>query len=102
MPDRRKGDRVNFERGLPVHMLGIDGTWARDCTMVDVSETGAKLTLAEAPDEASLKEFFLLLSSAGLAYRRCELAWINGEQIGVNFVAADDRKKKVVRRGADG
>ncbi len=99
--ERRKGDRVTFERGMPVHMLGIDGTWARDGTMVDVSETGAKLTLTEAPDEDAIKEFFLLLSSAGLAYRRCELAWVNGEQIGVNFVAADDRKKKVARRGAE-
>jgi len=33
-----------------------------------------------------LKEFFLLLSSPGLAYRRCELAWVNGEEIGVNFL----------------
>jgi hypothetical protein len=29
-----------------------------------------------------LKEFFLLLLSTGLAYRRCELARIDGEQIG--------------------
>jgi hypothetical protein len=100
--ERAKGDRVTFERGLPVHMLGIDGTWTRDCTMDDVSETGAKLTLTEPPDEESIKEFFLLLSSSGLAYRRCELAWVNGEQIGVNFILPDDRKKRVMRRGTEG
>ena len=47
-----------------------------------------------------LKEFFLLLSSTGLAYRRCELAWVNGDQIGVNFLKQGDKKKKAMRRGA--
>jgi hypothetical protein len=32
-----------------------------------------------------LKEFVLLLSSTGLAYRRCELAWVNGDQIGAKI-----------------
>jgi len=27
----------------------------------------------------ALKEFFLLLSSTGLAYRRCRLDWVNGD-----------------------
>ena len=40
--ERRKGERVTFERGIPAHMMGIDGTWRRDCTMEDVSETGAQ------------------------------------------------------------
>ena len=48
-----------------------------------------------------LKEFFLLLSSTGLAYRRCELAWVNGDQIGVNFLKQGDKKKKAARRGAE-
>ena len=43
--ERRKGDRVTFERGIPAHMMGIDGTWRRNCVMEDVSETGAKLTV---------------------------------------------------------
>jgi hypothetical protein len=34
-----------------------------------------------------------VLSSPGLAYRRCELAWINGEEIGVNFLKAGKKKK---------
>jgi hypothetical protein len=49
-----------------------------------------------------LKEFFLLLSSTGLAYRRCELAWVNGDQIGVNFLKQGDKKKKAAKRGAEG
>jgi hypothetical protein len=43
--ERSKGDRVVFERGIPAHMMGIDGTWRRDCTVEDISETGAKLTI---------------------------------------------------------
>jgi hypothetical protein len=47
-----------------------------------------------------LKEFFLLLSSTGLAYRRCELSWVNGDQIGVNFLKQGDKRKKTTRRGS--
>ena len=101
--ERRKGDRVTFERGIPAHMMGIDGTWRRDCVMEDVSETGAKLTVEGSVEGLHLKEFFLLLSSTGLAYRRCELAWVNGDQIGVNFLKQGDKKKKAgtARRRAD-
>jgi PilZ domain len=98
--ERRKGERVTFDRGIQAHMMGIDGTWRRDCMMEDISETGAKLTVQGSVEGLHLKEFFLLLSSTGLAYRRCELAWVNGDQIGVNFLKPDDKKKKPVRRGA--
>jgi hypothetical protein len=98
--ERRKGDRVTFERGIPAHMMGIDGTWRRDCTMEDVSETGAKLTIEGSVEGLHLKEFFLLLSSTGLAYRRCELAWVNGDQIGVTFLKQDGKKKKHTRRAS--
>ncbi|MBP0115496.1 MULTISPECIES: PilZ domain-containing protein [Bradyrhizobium] len=93
--DQRVNNRVVFERGIPAQMMGIDGTWRRECTMEDVSETGAKLTIDGSVEGLHLKEFFLLLSSTGLAYRRCELAWVNGDQIGVNFLKLGDKKKKV-------
>jgi hypothetical protein len=41
-----------------------------------------------------LKEFVLLLSSTGLAYRRCELAWVNGDQIGAKFITRPEKKKQ--------
>jgi hypothetical protein len=91
--ERRKGDRVVFERGFAAHMMGIDGTWRRDCVMEDVSETGAKLTVEGSVEGLHLKEFFLLLSSTGLAYRRCELAWVNGDQVGATFLKHTDKKK---------
>jgi hypothetical protein len=98
--ERQKGERVTFERGFAAHMMGIDGTWRRNCTMEDVSETGAKLTVEGSVVGLHLKEFFLLLSSTGLAYRRCELAWVNGDQIGVNFLKTGEKKKRGDRRGA--
>lgn len=91
--ERRKGERVTFERGIAAHMMGIDGTWRRDCMMEDVSELGARLTVAGSVEGLDMKEFFLLLSSTGLAYRRCELAWANGDQIGATFLIPNGKKK---------
>jgi hypothetical protein len=96
--ERRNGDRVTFERGIPAFMMAIDGTWRRNCIMEDVSEVGAKLTIEGSVEGLHLKEFFLLLSSTGLAYRRCELSWVNGDQIGVSFLKQGDKRKKGSRR----
>jgi len=74
-------------------MMGIDGTWRRDCSMEDVSETGAKLTVEGSVEGLHLKEFFLLLSSTGLAYRRCELERVNGTEIDVRFLASGKRRR---------
>jgi hypothetical protein len=96
----RKNERVDFERGIPVHMMGIDGTWRRECMMIDVSQTGARLHSEGSLEGLDLKEFFLLLSSTGLAYRRCQLVRVSGDQIGVAFLARDAiaRKKSAKRR----
>src|SRR5664280_3919492 len=95
--ERRKGERVTFERGISAHMMGIDGTWRRDCTMEDISETGAKLTVEGSVEGLHLKEFFLLLSSTGLAYRRCRMVRLAGDQIGVEFLkqAATKSRKAI-------
>jgi PilZ domain len=82
----RTRPRIDFECGIDVHLVAIDGTWRRDCKMSDVSEDGVKLTLNGPMEGLDLKEFFLLLSSTGRAYRRCELAWVNGDQVGLTFV----------------
>jgi hypothetical protein len=95
----RKSGRVDFERGIPVYIMGIDGTWRRDCMMIDVSQTGARLLVEGSLEGLDLNEFFLLLSSTGLAYRRCKLVRIAGDQIGVAFLAQDtSAKKKAVKK----
>src|ERR1700720_1862324 len=90
----RKSERVDFERGVRVHIMGIDGTWRRDCIMIDVSQTGARLCIEGSFEGLDLKEFFLLLSSTGLAYRRCRMVRVAGDQIGVEFLARDTFKKR--------
>ena len=45
------------------------------------------------PDVLRAREFFLLLSSTGLAFRRCELVWVDGTQVGVKFTSPDKGKK---------
>jgi hypothetical protein len=53
----RKSERVNFERGIHVYIMGIDGTWRRDCLMIDVSQTGARLCVEGSLEGLNLKEF---------------------------------------------
>jgi hypothetical protein len=94
----RKSERVDFERGVHVYIMGIDGTWRRDCMMIDVSQTGARLCIEGSFEGLDLKEFFLLLSSTGLAFRRCRMVRVAGDQIGVEFLARDKTKKKSLKR----
>jgi hypothetical protein len=84
---------VSFEHPLPAHMMAIDGTWRRSCVVKEVSESGATLQLIGSLEGLALKEFFLLLSSTGLAYRRCQLGRVNGEEIEVSFLRPNKRKK---------
>jgi hypothetical protein len=90
----RKSGRVEFDRGIDLLMMGIDGTWRRSCTMHDVSHTGARLTVSGSIEGLDLKEFFLLLSPTGCAYRRCRLVRIAGDQIGVEFLKQPASKSK--------
>ena len=94
----RKSERVDFERGIHVFIMGIDGTWRRDCMMIDVSQTGARLLIEGSFEGLDLKEFFLLLSSTGLAFRRCRMVRVDGDQIGVQFLARDKAKKNSLKR----
>jgi PilZ domain len=92
--NRRSETRVTFVRGIKAHILGIDGTWRRGCTMADISEKGARLTFDEPLADLNLKEFFLMLSSNGSVYRRCELRWIDGCNIGTQFVTQTQSAKE--------
>ena len=96
---RRKSERVSFEHGIEVFIMAIDGTWRRNCLMIDVSQTGARLAV-ESIHGLDLREFFLLLSSTGLAFRRCKLARVAGDEIGVEFLAPEKVKRKRVLKSA--
>ena len=92
--DLRKNPRIDFERGIDVQIMGIDGTWGRTCRMLDVSDGGAMLIVEGSLAGLDLKEFFLLLSSTGLAYRRCKMVRVNGDQVGVVFIKQEAGSKK--------
>ncbi|KRP92334.1 pilus assembly protein PilZ [Bradyrhizobium yuanmingense] len=92
--DGRKAFRVKMDHRQPVNLMGSDGTWRRSCVLLDVSQTGAKVEVEGTLDVLQAKEFFMLLSSTGLAYRRCELVWIDGTTAGIHFVTSQGKKKQ--------
>ena len=83
-----------FSRGYGVCIMGIDGTWRRDCMLNAISDTDAILTVEGSIQGLNLKEFFLLLSSTGLAYRRCELVRVNGTEMDIHFLRGKHAKKR--------
>jgi hypothetical protein len=95
--ERSAEEPVVFDKGIVVYLMGIDGTWRRECKMQDASEHGATLTLDGSLEGLNLQEFVLLLSKTGLAYRRRELNWVRGEQIAVKFLAFKNKKKSASR-----
>ena len=64
--DKEQEDgHVTFEHPFPAHMMAIDGTWRRSCSLKEVSETSATLQVDGSIEGLALKEFFLLLSTVG-------------------------------------
>jgi hypothetical protein len=94
-------DRVNFSRGYDVCIMAIDGTWRRNCQLNAIFDDDAILTVEGSIQGLNLKEFFLLLSSTGLAYRRCELVRVNGAEMDVQFLKGKARKRKGASSGND-
>src|SRR5437588_11799548 len=95
MTEDGKGvERVTFSRGYDVCLMAIDGTWRRDCVLYAISDNDATLTVEGSIQGLNLKEFFLLLSSTGLAYRRCELVRVNGTEMEVSLLKRKNDKKR--------
>lgn len=91
---QRKSDRVQFQHEHAMNLMAVDGTWRRPCILRDVSATGARLEVNGSTEVLTSREFFLVLSSTGLAFRRCQLVWINGPLVGVHFVFDKNKKAK--------
>jgi hypothetical protein len=92
--DNKGTERVTFSRGYDVCIMAIDGTWRRDCQLNAISDADATLTVEGSIQGLNLKEFFLLLSSTGLAYRRCELVRVNGTEMDIHFLRGKNAKKR--------
>ena len=93
----QEGRKVTFEHGLPVQLMAVDGTWRRSCNLKDISEDGATLQVEASIESLSLREFFLLLSSTGLAYRRCKLDRVNGDELEVSFLHQRSNAKRTTK-----
>ena len=89
----RESRRVAFERPLTAQMMAIDGTWRRPCLVKDVSENSATLRVETSIEGLALTEFFLVLSSTGLAYRRCQLDRVNGDELDASFPRQNAKQK---------
>ena len=69
------------------HSAWIDlgpGATPRHCSVLNVSETGARLFLSI--DAALPREFSLVFAKYGMMRRRCRLIWRSGVEAGVNYV----------------
>jgi hypothetical protein len=100
--ERRSFERVQFGNGYNARIMGIDGTWQRECRIGDVSDTGAKLTIRGSVEGLNTEEFFLVLSTTGSAHRRCERVWLKGDEIGVRFLKEGLAKHKLEWTNAAG
>ncbi|WP_342635016.1 PilZ domain-containing protein [Rhodoplanes roseus] len=103
--ENRADYRVEFRDGYAARMIGIDGTWQRRCFILDVSQNGAKLQVEGDIETLNLDEFFLIFSNFGTAHRRCQKAWLNGDQIGTRFlriIAKPRRASSSARRVSSG
>ena len=79
--NRRKSARRPIGYGAKI--IAIDKSWERDCRVVDVSDSGAKLAIAESAEIP--KDFILALSMHGKPTRQCHVMWVGDKEIGVVF-----------------
>ena len=91
---KKAAGEVAFESGFKARIMGIDGTWWRDCYIDVISQDGAQLTLEGDVAHLRLNEFFLILSTVGKAHRRCELVSLQGDTLGVRFLQKGERKRR--------
>jgi hypothetical protein len=77
--NRRKSERRTYNGGAKMH-FGV-GSLPRDCTIIDVSDGGARI-LAE---NLEVPAEFTLIFTTGQS-RRCRLAWRIGCEFGAEFV----------------
>jgi hypothetical protein len=63
-----------------------DGSQLRSCTVLDVSEDGARVIVASSA--VLPKEFWLILNKDGTRRRRCRMVWRSVTQVGVQYLGA--------------
>ena len=77
----RKNPRRPFHYTAKIYTDGT--TPPQNCTISDVSQTGARLLLER--ETELLDRFILVLSRNGGPRRRCRVVWRDGATLGVEF-----------------
>ena len=80
--DKRASPRKAIKR--PAYLYTSDGWPVGNCMTVDISTTGARLSLLTSEELPS--EFLISFSVSGTVRRSCKLVWRNGDVIGVRFL----------------
>lgn len=70
-------------------MLRANGELISLCTLLDISDTGARLRLPTGSEIEVLPEFVLSLSQRGNLFRQCLLVWRERDQVGVQFIGRE-------------
>ena len=81
--EQRQSPRQTVNRAAWVDTGAVGAR--RDCLLVDISETGARLQVDTSPVPDT---FQLLLSPGGEERRDCRVVWRSDNQLGVQFQAA--------------
>jgi hypothetical protein len=78
--DKRKARRQSMRHTA---WLAVSAEQRTDCTLSDVSDTGARV---DVQDSTTIPDHFvLMLSSNGAARRFCRVVWRKPRQVGVKF-----------------
>jgi hypothetical protein len=82
----RKDNRNKVDRTAWINVG--DGRPLRSCTLIDISDSGAKLALEEEVDDIP-EIFSLWLSRHGHPRYSCRVVWSSQNKIGVQFSSDD-------------
>jgi hypothetical protein len=82
----QRREHVRKSMSYRARIVADDGTWMYPCEIFDVSVGGARLAIYCPPQAPLPHQFLLQLSEINQTSRYCELAWRQGNEIGVRFV----------------
>lgn len=80
-PEKKRATRKSVQRGAWIVLDG--GFAARPCTVIDLSDSGAKIRTDD-PSSVNSK-LKLSFSRDGRKGRSCEVAWRRGHTMGLRF-----------------
>jgi hypothetical protein len=85
--EQRAKPRVAFRHAFTSRIFASDGACSTACLVLDISATGAKVSISGALDpRIETGDCFLVLTPNGKVRRRSRLIWNSGGQLGFEFL----------------